>query len=235
MKLKGPIVTLAVGAAVAATLLVLDLHAGGTRGRPAAVASARPSVAPSSPAASPSPVPSPVPSPAPSSPPSLVPEPPATYAGYTTGGAATIAIAVDGGQAIAYLCDGKRVESWLQGTAANGALHLSGSHNGSLTGAYANGVATGSVSAGGHQWTFTARTVTAPSGLYRASAEVRGARVVAGWIVLADGSQVGLVDTGDTDAGGTAAPAPALDPATGTATLDGTPLNATPVDGSSRL
>ncbi len=96
-------------------------------------------------------------------------------------------------------------------------------------------MATGSVAAGGHQWTFTARTVTAPSGLYRASAEVRGARIVAGWIVLADGSQVGLVDTGDPDAGGTAAPAPTLDPATGTATVDGTPLNATPVNGSSRL
>lgn len=229
MKLKGPIVTLAVGAAVAATLLVLDLHAGGTRQRPAA-ASARPSVAASSPVAAPSPSASPVP---PS--PTPVAEPPATYAGYTTGGAATIAIAVDGGQAVAYLCDGKRVESWLQGTAANGALNLTGSHNGSLTGSYANGVATGAVAAGGHQWTFTARTVTKPSGLYRASAEVSGARIVAGWIVLADGSQVGLVDTGDPDAGGTAAPAPALDPVTGTATVGGTALDATPVDGSSRL
>jgi serine/threonine-protein kinase len=230
MKLKGPIITLAAGTAVAATLLVLDLHASGTRSRPAAATATRPSAAASSAAAPPSPSASPLPTPSP-----IPLQPPATYAGYTTGGAATIAIAVDDGQAVAYLCDGKRVESWLQGTAVDSALNLTGSHNGSLTGRYAGGVATGSVSAGGHQWTFTARTVTKPSGLYRVSAEVRGARIVAGWIVLPDGSQVGLVDTGDPEAGGTSTPAPAIDPATGTATVAGTPLDATPVDGSSRL
>jgi serine/threonine-protein kinase len=145
-----------------------------------------------------------------------------TYAGYTTGGAATIAIAVKDGQAIAYLCDGKRAESWLQGIAVDGTLTLSGTHDGSLTGRYADGVATGSVTAGGRQWTFRAPVATAPSGLYRASAEVRDATIVAGWIVLADGSQVGLLDTDDVPG-----VAPRLDPATGTATVDGTPLSAT--------
>ena len=46
----------------------------------------------------------------------------ATWAGDVDGGEATIAISVNDGVAIAYLCDGKRVEAWLQGTAADGKL-----------------------------------------------------------------------------------------------------------------
>jgi hypothetical protein len=239
MRLKGPIVTLVAGAAVAGVLFALDLRATGTRPAadraasgersPSATVSASPSAA-----ASPSPSPSPaVPSPA------LPTGPPVTYAGYTTGGAATIAIAVTGGRAIAYLCDGRRVESWLQGTARNGTLSLTGSHNGSLTGQVANGVATGTVAAGGKQWTFRAPVAIPPSGLYRSSAEVRGAKIVAGWIVLPDGSQVGLLSrAGDPSGAGdpdTGTPAPRLDTATGAASLDGTPLDVTRVDGTTSL
>ena len=249
MRLRGPIVTLVAGAAVAAALLALDLHATGTRragdrvsvdsvATGAPPASAAPSTVDSPTPASVSPSPSPaVPSPA------LPTGPPVTYAGYTTGGAATVAIAVTGDQAIAYLCDGKRVESWLHGTATNGTLTLTGSHNGSLTGQVANGVATGTVAAGGRQWTFRAPVANPPSGLYRSSAEVRGARVVAGWIVLPDGSQVGLLsggtDPSSADPGSadpdTGTPAPRLDPVTRAASLDGTPLNVTRVDGTTPL
>ena len=230
MRLKGPIVTLVAGAAVAGALLALDLHATGTR--PAADRAASGERAPSAtPPPSPSAAASPSPSPSPAVPsPALPTGPPVTYAGYTTGGAATIAIAVNGGQAIAYLCDGKRVESWLQGSALNGTLSLTG-HNGSLTGQVANGVATGTVAAGGRQWTFRAAVANPPSGLYRSSAEVRGAKIVAGWIVLPDGSQVGLLSSG-TD---TETPAPRLDAATGAASLDGAPLDVTRVDGTTLL
>src|SRR4051812_14089984 len=50
----------------------------------------------------------------------------AAYAGRTAGNEATIAIAVKDGKAVAYLCDGKQVEAWLQGTATGAALSLTG-------------------------------------------------------------------------------------------------------------
>jgi len=213
MTAKSPVLTLLIGAALAALLLTLSSQAA----TPARWAGA------DAPATSPSPAGSPAGSPA-------VVEPPATYAGATTGGAATLAIAVKDGQAVAYLCDGRRVESWLRGTATGGVLSLTGSHAGSLTGRYGGGRASGTVSAGGRQWTFQIAEVLPPSGLYRAAAPVRGASVVGGWIVLPDGTQVGLVDTGDV-----AQPAPPLDPGTGTASLDGTVLPATRLDGTAGL
>ncbi|HKT04891.1 MAG TPA: hypothetical protein VJT31_35705, partial [Rugosimonospora sp.] len=150
----------------------------------------------------------------------------ATYAGYTTGGAATVAIAVRDGVAIAYLCDGSRVEAWLRGSATGGKLSLSGTHNSRLTGTYAHGLATGQVDVAGRHWTFRARAVYPPSGLYRATATVRGARVENGWIVI-DGRQVG-VSTVD----GVPQAAPPLDTATRTATVDGASVTAEPVDGA---
>src|SRR5919112_1961700 len=46
------------------------------------------------------------------------------YAGRTEDGSAAIAVAVLGGQATAYFCDGSSVESWLRGTASEGELNL---------------------------------------------------------------------------------------------------------------
>src|SRR5256885_2254553 len=97
MKLKGPIVTLVAGAAVAGALLALDLRATGTR--PAARSASAGGPSTPVPAASPSTPPpaAPSPPPSPAVPSAAAPVPPVTYAGYTTGGAAPIAIAVTGG------------------------------------------------------------------------------------------------------------------------------------------
>ena len=65
-----------------------------------------------------------------------------------------------------------------------------------------------------------------PSGLWKATAKVRGATVKAGWVVLADGNQVGMYTTDG--AGGTAAPR--LDAATGRATIGGAVLTAVAAD-----
>jgi serine/threonine-protein kinase len=69
--------------------------------------------------------------------------------------------------------------------------------------------------------------VKSPSGLYRLSAQVRGAKVVGGWIVLADGTQVGVLSVD-----GQAQPAPQLDTSTGGVVVDGTAATAAPVDGT---
>jgi serine/threonine-protein kinase len=72
--------------------------------------------------------------------------------------------------------------------------------------------------------------VAPPSGLYRATANVRNAKIVGGWIVLADGQQVGVVSTDDQPQA-----APPLDVTTGQATVDNTTISAAPVDGEAVL
>jgi hypothetical protein len=138
------------------------------------------------------------------------------YAGYTRGGAATLAIAVRGDKAIAYLCDGKVIESWLRGSATGGRFELSGKHGAHLTGSDSEGKITGSVRAGGVEFGFTVSTVKRPAGLYRLTAEVRGARLDGGWIVLPDGRQIGLLDTN-----GTPGSAPSIDLASNSVNVGG--------------
>jgi hypothetical protein len=220
MKTSGPLLTLLGGVALAALLFALDVRATDS-GRPAAAAATRASAAPA-PAASRRPAAAPS-RPAPTRAPQKLNR--GTYAGYTNGAGALLGIAVHDGLAVAYLCDGKRVEAWLRGTAAGGKLVLNG-RDASITAGYSGTRATGVISVGGQRWTFTLHLVHAPSGLYRATAEVRGARVEASWVV-ADGRQLGVRTTD----GAAAQPAPELDPTTGRVDLGTGPVTATHVDG----
>ncbi len=221
MRRSGPLLTLLVGLVLGVGLLVASMNAA----NPDQPASAE-TTASASPTATAPPAQTTPPQTAPPQTPAPAPEAPATYAGRVDGGAATVAIAIAGGQAVAYVCDGRQIEAWLQGPAAGGTLALIGTGGANLTGTYGNGVAAGSVATDGKQWTFTAPVAPEPAGLYRATATVAGARVVGGWIVLPDGSQVGVV-TED----GRRAPAPPLDVATGQASVDGTTITAERMDG----
>jgi serine/threonine-protein kinase len=215
MKRKGPILTLAAGVVLAAVLMVLNINA--TRSTPTAAAPTDKATTAATTAA-----------PAPTTAAAVVPAgPPVTYAGNVVGGGATIAIAVKDSKAIAYLCDGRSAEAWLQGTAQNGALNLTGADGAGLTGTYANGVANGVVTAVGRDFSFSVGTVEPPSGLYRASANVANAEVVDGWIVLADGTQVGTQRKG-----ATITSAPRLNLPAKTAVVDGVTINATMLDGT---
>jgi hypothetical protein len=225
MARKGPFYTLLGGLAVAAVLIALDVRATSSTGRPTAGEAAPPAATTgATPTAS---------APTASTPTASVPTGTgtatgvgqATYAGAVDGSTASLAIAVHDGVAIGYLCTGS-VESWLQGSASGGQLSLAGSHSGRLAGTYGGGVAAGTVWAAGKRWTFHISAVSPPSGLYKGTATIRGARVVGSWIVLPDGRQVGLLVTNDNP--GTA---PALDTTTRTATIDGAPLPVSPVDG----
>ncbi len=120
----------------------------------------------------------------------------ADYAGRVTGNGGLIAISIRNGKAVGYFCDGK-IEAWMKGKAADGKVTLSGRHGASLTAQLAGGRATGNLGFDGRKWTFKAPTVKKPSGLYRATALVRGANVRAGWIYLDDGTRVGITLVGD--------------------------------------
>lgn len=209
MKSKGPLITLLAGVVVAGVLLLLSMNAASKKDTTNTAADAKVGAAKTS-----------------APPTTAAANVKATYAGKVDGGAATIAISMKNGKAIAYVCDGNVTEAWLQGTAEAGKISLTGP-DGSLTGTYDKGKASGTVKAGKKQWTFTAPAVAPPSGLYRAAADVRKAKVVGGWIVLADGSQVGILTEN-----GKPAPAPKLDVTGLTATIDGTSITAFEVDGT---
>jgi hypothetical protein len=222
MKLKGPHLTLLVGLVLALILLILSANASkSATGSYGSSPAGNTGAAPTAPATS---------TPSPQKPASTaVPLAKGTFAGRVTGAGATVAIAVHNGKAIAYVCDGNRIEAWLQGSAVGGSLSLTGT-NGSLNGSYSAKAATGSVVAGGRQWTFTVPLVKPPSGLYRATATIRNAKVIGGWIVLGDGTQVGVVSTDDQPAA-----APPLDVSSGQAMINDATISAAPVDGESGL
>jgi len=233
MKRSGPLLTLLGGVALAALLFVLDVRVTG-HDRPAADAASR-----SSAAASPQVASSQAPGPARSAPAAPASRPTAsrppqklnrgTYGGYTNGAGSLLGIAVHDGLAIAYLCDGKKVEAWLRGTAADGKMVLHGTSarpTASITAVYSGNKATGQITVGSQRWTFTLHLVHPPSGLYKATAEVRGARVDASWVV-ADGKQLGVQTTNGTGP----QTAPALDAATGRVDLGAGVVTAIHYDG----
>jgi hypothetical protein len=218
MKRTAPLLTLLAGLGVGAVLFVANTIVSQPeqppKPAPAAAQAAAPTTAPPAAKADPTVAPT-------TAPPAA--KVTATWAGEVKGGKASIAIAAKQGVAIAYVCDGNRVEGWLQGTAADGKLALSGEDGDQLTGTFANGRAKGTVSVGRWTWTFDVKAVSKPSGLYRATANVRNAEVVSGWIVVG-GRQVGTVTSLD----GTE-PAPELSIPSLTATWDGVPLVAEPL------
>ncbi|GIN04527.1 hypothetical protein [Planomonospora venezuelensis] len=180
MKRLGPVLTLAVGAVMTVALGALSATTSPTtqdaaQGGPAPVAEATSE-------ASASPAPSKTAKPVPAK---------ADYAGRVRGNGGLIAISIRNGKAVGYFCDG-RIEAWLKGKAADGRVTLSGPGGASVEAKLGGGRAAGTLEFGAEQWDFAAPTVKKPSGLYRASAIVRGAQVRAGWIYLDDGSRVGL-------------------------------------------
>ncbi|MDL5200691.1 hypothetical protein [Streptomyces sp. ALI-76-A] len=214
MKRSGPLVTLLAGLLLGLFLLTLN-SATGTK----ASSSARP--VRESPTASVSPTPT---KPAPSPTSAVVPD--ADYSGRTDDDSAAVAVTLRDGRAIAYVCDGRATESWLKGDVADdGTMRLTGKHGATLTGTLKEGKRIrGTVETDGGRHAFTADRTKKPSGLYRATATVREARIDGGWIVLEDGSQVGVLNRD-----GKPAPAPRIDPETGAVTVDGRELTARPV------
>jgi hypothetical protein len=155
----------------------------------------------------------------------------ADYAGEVNGGGASVAISVHRSQAIAYVCNGYVIEAWLKGTAIAGRLNLTGKNHARLKATYRFLKAVGYVVADSTRYTFSAPSVHKPSGLYESIAIVRGAKIKAGWIVLPDGQQVGSIESRPDSAVPSAARAPVLDVATGTAHDGSSVLVATPVSG----
>ena len=113
-----------------------------------------------------------------------------TYAGSVDGGAASLAIVVNNGKAIAYVCDGKKVEAWLNGTMANGQIDLTGAA-GEPEGHLRRRPGQGQRHRRRQVVGLHGQDRGPPSGLYRSAASLRN-KLDAGWVVLPDGRQVGV-------------------------------------------
>ncbi|MBM7808946.1 hypothetical protein JOD57_004783 [Geodermatophilus bullaregiensis] len=214
----------------AVVLLTVVLFAANSRVDPAAstapaypgTGGAETSTAP--PSAEPTPEPPAEPTPAPSPPAALQ----AVYAGVTSGGEATIAMAVDDDQVAAYLCDGAAIEAWLQGTVDGDTVTLTGRNGAGLSGSVTDGAVFGTVTtSSGLTLPFSAAESQPPAGVYESRTTLDGLATRIGWAVLPDGTQVGVATVGDTKR-----EAPPLDLTDGSFEIDGSPGTAEPVDGS---
>jgi serine/threonine-protein kinase len=239
MRRNTPLITLLTGAALGVVLLIASMLSTPSKAPAGYTAGATPSPA-SSAAAQSSPASATV-TPSQASPSAttsatasaLVTAPDkADYAGRVQGGGASVAISIHNGQAIAYVCNGSAIEAWYKGTAVNGVLIMTGKNNAHLSAIYDFGKATGDVLAHGADFRFSVAVVHKPSGLYQATAVVRGATIKAGWIVLPNGFKVGSLESDPNAAAPSATQAPDLDVAAGTAQDGDVVLHATPVSGT---
>ena len=148
------------------------------------------------------------------------------YAGRAEDGAGAIAVAVLGTQAAAYFCDGRSVESWFRGTVTGSDISLKSKDGATLQASLDGDHLKGSLRIKNERVKFEINEAKKPAGLYRA----RGSKTTIGWIVLEDGSEVGVQTTGQDST-----PAPELDPENPQVTVDGQELDAAPVSGDEDL
>lgn len=138
-------------------------------------------------------------------------------------GAITLEITVNGGEAVAYACDGNSVEVWLRGSAKDGALSLTSKDAKSrLQGRPQGTSVAATLWIGEKRFDFTTAPVQAPAGLY--VYEDNGVR--SSWIVDQNGDVTGVQRGAD----GSTSPASDLS-SNGTAVVDGQSVTATRVEG----
>jgi hypothetical protein len=148
------------------------------------------------------------------------------YAGRAEDSQGAIAVAVLGGQAAAYFCDGRNVEAWFRGTTEGGNISLQSKSGATLSAELDGHEIKGTVQIENETVQFEINEAKQPAGLYRA----RGSKTTIGWIILPDGSQVGVQTTGSNSSA-----APQLDPENPQVTVDGESLDAAPVNGDEDL
>jgi hypothetical protein len=244
MKIPTPIITLIVGVALAVSLLISSMSAVSSEKAAAAAASASAaanaapavtaSAAQSTAATSSSQSASASAAASASATGSFVIPPHANYDGEVQGNLGAVALVVHDTFAVAYFCNGSTIEAWFSGTPDNGKLNLTGkgaaSAGATLTANYALGHARGTVVIKGVSYVFSIIAVHKPSGLFQSIANVRGATIKAGWIVLADGTEVGSLNPDENAANAVSQAAPKLNLSTLTADDGGTTITATAID-----
>lgn len=172
MPIRGPLATLlavaATGAAVVATNVVLTAGPSDVEQQAALSANSTGYGSGGSGAAAPAPA-----APAPAAEAPAAPAAPARYDGRTAGDEVTVQVTVENGKAKAYICNAdKGIEAWVNGTAADGKLQMTGK-DGSSVEATSDGTAVfGTARSHGKSWPFSAAVSkdAAPAGTASAPA-----------------------------------------------------------------
>jgi hypothetical protein len=232
MKRNTPLLTLLTGAVLGVVLLIVNMV---SYPNPAKSPTSYSASAPAASTAASSPAPAVATSAAASPTPAVTVTVPVAvnFAGKAEKGNASVAVAIHGDKAIAYICNGPTVAAWFQGTVSDGKVDLSGKGNShaSLTFDTA-GTMSGNVSV--HDTQFPVSTlpmVYSPAGLYIFTGMVGGKMIKAGWIEMSNGTQIGSILINPAASAPTVIAAPLLNVASGTATYDGTVLHATQISG----
>jgi hypothetical protein len=122
------------------------------------------------------------------------------------------------GTFVAYACDSQHTSEWfgglLDGTTVDFTNNDGSRFQATLTAHDAQGTLT---LPGGAPLAFTLGLATKPAGLYRAKDSIKGVGYLAGWVLLADGRQAGMIENGSQQF----MPAPRLDPTHPTISLPG--------------
>ena len=217
-----PLLTLLAVAVLGGALFTLNVvnSPANSTGTPSAAAASQQAAAAAPPPAAP---------PATSAPPAAAAVAEKAYAGRSAGNEVTVAIAVKDGRAVGYVCDGKKIEAWLEGTLSGSDLALKSKDGKSTIAATADDKQSfGTVAVSGKEWPFAAKAASSPAGLYEGRAQVRGVLNRIGWIRLQDGSQTGVWNRGADKVA-----APVLDPARpGAVVVDGVPVTVRTIGGA---
>jgi hypothetical protein len=152
----------------------------------------------------------------------------AVYAGRSSGNEVTLSVVTDGDKAASYVCNGRNVEAWLQGSVHGNQVSMTGLHGAGLTGSLSGLAMFGTVTPGaGLSFPFSAELSPEPAGVYQARITVNGLATRIGWAVLPDGTQLGVAVAGTTKYA-----APPLNLSNDSFILDGTRFTASDVDGN---
>ena len=152
----------------------------------------------------------------------------AVYAGRSAGNQVTLSVVTDGDKAIGYVCNGRNVQAWLQGSVNGNQVTLTGRDGAGLTGTLSGLAMFGMVSPGaGVSFPFSAELSPRPAGVYQARITVDGLATRIGWAVLPDGIQLGVAVAGTTKYA-----APPLDLGDDSFTLGGESYRASAVAGN---
>ena len=220
-----PLLTLLAVAVLGGALFTLNVvnSPANSTGTPSAAAASQPAVAAAPPPAAP---------PATSAPPAAAAVAEKAYAGRSAGNEVTVAIAVKDGRAVGYVCDGKKIEAWLEGTLSGSDLALKSKDGKStIAGTADDKQSFGTVAVNGKEWPFAAKAASSPAGLYEGRAQVRGVLNRIGWIMLPDGSQTGVWNRGTDEVA-----APVLDPnRLDAVVVDGVPVTVRTIGGDAAV
>jgi hypothetical protein len=220
MKVRGPLVTLGAVAVLGIGIWLVNVskEEPAPPGKPVAESTTTAATTPATAAPAPTTPPAPLPPAFPAK---------ADYVGKipTATGTITLDITVEGDKAVAYACDGNTIESWLRGSAANGAVSLASKDKASrLEGRLEGNAVVGTLWIGEKKWDFKADPAQPPAGLY----VYENAGVRNSWIIDSNGDVTGVQRRPD----GSTAPAPGLS-IDRTAVVDGQTIVATRVEGAS--